>query len=137
MFEAEIDNQIKNLDYRLSMQGMSLELYLQYTGMTMEAYRDTLREAAEKQVKIRLALEAIAKLENLEVSDEDLEAEFAKFAEQYGMEVEKIKEVVPAEGLRGDLLNEKALAFVKDNAKVTTARKPRAKKEEAKADDAE
>ena len=137
MFESEIDNQIKNLDYRLSMQGMSLELYLQYTGMTMEAYRDTLREAAEKQVKIRLALEAIAKLEGLEVTDEELEAEFAKFAEQYGMEVEKIKEVVPAEGLRGDLLNEKALAFVKDNAKVTTARKPRAKKEEAKAEDAE
>ncbi len=137
MFESEIDNQIKNLDYRLSMQGMSLELYLQYTGMTMEAYRDNLREAAEKQVKIRLALETIAKKEGLEVSDEELEAEFAKFAEQYGMEVEKIKEVVPSEGLRGDLLNEKALAFVKDNAKVTTARKPRAKKEEAKAEDAE
>ncbi len=137
MFESEIDNQIKNLDYRLSMQGMSLDLYLQYTGMTMEAYRGTLKEAAEKQVKIRLALEAIAKKESLEVTDEELEAEFAKFAEQYGMEVDKIKEVVPAEGLRGDLLNEKALAFVKDNAKVTTARKPRAKKEEAKAEDAE
>ncbi len=137
MFEAEIDNQIKNLDYRLSMQGMSLELYLQYTGMTMEAYRDTLRDAAVKQVKIRLALEAIAKKEGLVVTDEELEAEFAKFAEQYGMEVEKIKEVVPAEGLRGDLLNEKALAFVKENAKITTARKPRAKKEEAKAEDAE
>ncbi len=137
MFESEIDNQIKNLDYRLSMQGMSLELYLQYTGMTMDAYRETLKDAAEKQVKIRLGLEAVAKKENLEVTDEELEAEFAKFAEQYGMEVDKIKEVVPAEGLRGDLLNEKALAFVKDNAKITTARKPRAKKEEAKAEDAE
>ncbi|MBQ3136518.1 MAG: trigger factor [Clostridia bacterium] len=137
MFESEIDNQMRNLDYRLSMQGMSLDLYLKYTGMTMEAYRETLKEAAEKQVKIRLALETIAKKESLEVSDEELEAEFAKFAEQYGMEVDKIKEVVPAEGLRGDLLNEKALAFVKDNAKVTTARKPRAKKEEAKAEDAE
>ncbi len=137
MYDAEIDNQIKNLDYRLSMQGMSFDMYLQYSGMTMEAYRENLKEGAIKQVKIRLGLEAVAKMENLEVTDEALEAEFAKFAEQYGMEVEKIKEVVPAEGLRGDLLNEKALAFIKENAKVTTARKPRAKKEEAKAEDAE
>lgn len=137
MFEAEIDNQIKNLDYRLSMQGMSFDMYLQYSGMSMEAYRETLRDSAIKQVKIRLALEAIAKKENLEVTDEELEAEYAKFAEQYGMEVEKIKELVPAEGLRGDLLNEKALKFIKDNAKITTARKPRAKKEESKAEDAE
>ncbi len=137
MYEAEIDNQIKNLDYRLSMQGMSFDMYLQYSGMTMEAYRENLKEGAMKQVKIRLGLEAVAKKENLEVTDEALEEEFAKFAEQYGMEVEKIKEVVPAEGLRGDLLNEKALAFIKENAKVTTARKPRAKKDDAKAEDAE
>ncbi len=137
MYEAEIDNQIKNLDYRLSMQGMSFDMYLQYSGMSMEAYRENLKEGAMKQVKIRLGLEAVAKKEGLEVSDEALEEEFAKFAEQYGMEVEKIKEVVPAEGLRGDLLNEKALAFIKENAKITTARKPRAKKEEATAEAAE
>ena len=66
-----------------------------------------------------------------ELSDEDLEAEYDKFAERYQMEKDKIKELVPVEGLRKDLLNEKAIKFVRDNAKVTTARKPRAKKEEA------
>ncbi len=137
MFDSEIDNQIKNIDYRMSMQGMNINTYLQYTGMSIEDYRNSLRESAEKQVKIRLALEKIAKLENLEVSDEELDAEYEKFAEQYGMEVSKIKEVVPAEGLRGDMLNEKALAFVKENAKVTTARKPKAKKEEKAEADAE
>ena len=73
----------------------------------------------------------VAALENLEVTDEELEAEYDKFAAQYQMEKEEIKKVVPVEGLRGDLLNEKAIGFVKDNAKVTTARKPKAKKEEA------
>ena len=81
-----------------------------------------------------LDLEKVAELENLEVTDEELEAEFTKFSEQYGMEVDKIKEVVPADGLKADMLKEKAITFVKDNAKVTTARKPRAKKEEAAAD---
>ena len=137
MVDNEINGQIRDIDYRLSMQGMNFETYLQYMGMTVEMYKENAKEAALKNVKIRLALEKIAVLEALDVTDEELETEYNKFAEQYGMEVDKIKEVVPAEGLRGDLLNEKALAFVKDNAKVTTARKPRAKKEEAKADDAE
>ena len=134
MYETEIDNQIKDIDYRLSMQGMSFQTYLQYSGMTIEAYRENMKESAEKNVKVRLALEAIAKAEALEVTDEELEAEYDKFAERYQMEKDKIKELVPAEGLRHDLLNEKAITFVKDNAKVTTARKPRAKKEEADAE---
>ena len=134
MFDTEIDNQIRDIDYRLSMQGMNFQTYLQYSGMTIEAYRENMKESAIKNVKIRLALEAIAKAEALEVSDEDLEAEYDKFAERYQMEKDKIKELVPAEGLRHDLLNEKAIGFVKDNAKVTTARKPRAKKEEADAE---
>ena len=134
MYETEIDNQIKDIDYRLSMQGMSFQTYLQYSGMTIEAYRENMKESATKNVKVRLALEAIAKAEALEVTDEELEAEYDKFAERYQMEKDKIKELVPAEGLRHDLLNEKAITFVKDNAKVTTARKPRAKKEEADAE---
>ncbi len=131
MYDTEIDNQIRDIDYRLSMQGMNFETYLQYSGMTIEQYKENMMDGAVKNVKIRLALEAIAKAEALEVSDEDLEAEYDKFAERYQMEKDKIKELVPAEGLRHDLLNEKAVKFVKDNAKVTTARKPRAKKEAA------
>ncbi len=130
MYDTEIDNQIRDIDYRLSMQGMNFEMYLQYSGMTIEQYKENMKDGAVKNVKIRLALEAIAKKEALEVTDEELEAEYDKFAERYQMEKDKIKELVPAEGLRRDLLNEKAIKFVRDNAKVTTARKPRAKKEE-------
>ena len=131
MIDTELDNQIRDIDYRLSMQGMNFETYLQYTGMTVEQYKENSKPSAEKNVKVRLALEYIVKAEALEVSDEDLEAEYDKFAERYQMEKDKIKELVPVEGLRKDLLNEKAIKFVRDNAKVTTARKPRAKKEEA------
>lgn len=127
MFDNEINAQIRDIDYRLSMQGMNFETYMQYTGMTMEQYKENAMPLAQKNVKVRLALEKIAELEALEITDEEIEAEYAKFAEQYGMEVDKIKEVVPVEGLKADMLKEKAIKFVRDNAKVTTARKPRAK----------
>ena len=134
MVDNEINGQIRDIDYRLSMQGMNFETYLQYMGMTVEMYKEQAKESALKNVKIRLALEKIAALENLDVTEEDMEAEYKKFAEQYGMEVDKIKEVVPVDGLKADMLKERAIFFVKDNAKVTTARKPRAKKEEAPAE---
>lgn len=137
MIDTELDNQIRDIDYRLSMQGMNFETYLQYSGMTIEQYKENSKPNAEKNVKVRLALEYIVKAEALEVSDEELEAEYDKFAERYQMEKDKIKELVPTEGLRKDLLNEKAIKLVRENAKVTTARKPRAKKEEAEKTDAE
>ncbi len=133
MYDNEIDNQIRDLDYRFSMQGMNFATYLQYTGMSMEDYRAQMRDGAIKNVKVRLALEKIAELEALEVTEEEIEAEYAKFAAQYGMEVDKIKEVVAVETLKADMLKEKAIKFVVDSAKVTTQRKPRAKKEEAPA----
>ncbi len=131
MFDNEVNDQIRNLDYRLSAQGLNFETYLQYSGMSLDQYKENARESAIKNVKVRLALQKVAALENLEVSDEELEAEYDKFAAQYAMDKEEIKKVVPTDGLRADLLNEKAIKFVRDNAKVTTARKPRAKKEEA------
>lgn len=131
MYDNEVNDQVRNIDYRLSAQGLNLETYLQYTGMTIEQYKESMKDSAIQNVKVRLALQKVAALENLEVTDEELEAEYDKFAAQYQMEKEEIKKVVPVEGLRGDLLNEKAIKFVRDNAKVTTARKPRAKKEEA------
>ena len=137
MYDTEIDNQIRDIDYRLSMQGMNFEMYLQYSGMTIEQYKENMKDGAVKNVKIRLALEAVAKAEGLEISDDELNEEYKKFAERYQMEEEKIRELVPAEGLKKDLLNEKAVKFVKDNAKITTARKPRAKKEAAAEEAAE
>ena len=137
MYDNEVNDQIRNIDYRLSAQGLNLETYLQYSGMSLDQYKESMKDSAVQNVKVRLALEKVAELENLEVTDEELEAEYDKFAAQYAMEKEEIKKVVPTEGLRGDLLNEKAINLVRDNAKVTTARKPRAKKEEAPAESAE
>lgn len=131
MYDNEIDNQLRDIDYRLSMQGMNLETYLQYTGMTVDMYKEQAKPQAEKNVKIRLALEKIAALESLEITDEELNAEYEKFAKDYDMELDKIKSIVSADALKADMLKEKAIKFVIDNAKVTTARKPRAKKEES------
>ena len=119
MYERAIDDRIQDFAYRLQSQGLSLDLYLQYTGMDEKAFRDSFREQAEKQVKVRLTLEAIAKKEKIKPSDEELEAEYAKFAEQYGMEVDKVKAAIPATALIEDLSVSKAMDFVKEHATIT------------------
>lgn len=133
MVDSELDNRIRDIDYRLSSQGMSFETYLQYMGMSVEDYREQQKEDAEKAVKLRLALEKIVVLENLEVTDEDLDNEYTKLAEQYQMEVDKIKAIITADSLKKDLSVQKASDFVRENAKVTTARKPRAAKPKTEA----
>ena len=90
---------------------------MQFTGQTMSALQDSLKESAAKSIKGRLALEAVAKAENLEVTAEDLEKEYQQMAESYNMEVEKIKEVVPEEEVKDTLLNRKALSLVTEAAK--------------------
>ena len=124
MFENKIDEMVSDFDYRLSSQGMSLDLYLQYTGMTMEKFRESFKEGAEKQVKMRLALEKIAELENIEVSDEEVEAELERMSSVYNMEVEQIKSMVPTEAIKGDLAANKAIDFVKANAEITKEKVP-------------
>lgn len=138
MVDQEIDNEIRDIDYRLSMQGLSFETYLQYMGMTVENYREQIRENAEKSIKIRLALEKIAELENLEATEEDLDELYKKYSEQYNMTVDEIKAAIPAEAVKKDISVDKAAKFVRDNAKVTTSRKKKAapKADEAKDDDA-
>ena len=133
MVDSELDNRIRDIDYRLSSQGMSFETYLQYMGMSVEDYREQQKEDAEKAVKLRLALEKIVVLEYLEVTDEDLDNEYTKLAEQYQMEVDKIKAIITADSLKKDLSVQKASDFVRENAKVTTARKPRAAKPKTEA----
>ena len=119
MFEHAIDDRIQDFAYRLQSQGLSMDMYMQYTGMDKDAFRDSFREQAEKQVKVRLALEAIAKKEKIKVTDEDIEAEYAKFAEMYKMEVEQVKAAIPATALTEDLAVSKAMDFVKSSATVT------------------
>ena len=118
MYENSINNMVADFEYRLQMQGMDLNTYLQYTGMEMESFRKTFREQAERQVKIRLALEKIAENEKLEASEEEVNEEYAKLAEQYGIEADKVKNFIPEEDLKKDIVVNKAVDFVKDNAKV-------------------
>ena len=123
MYEQEVEESINNFAYRLQSQGLNLETYLKYTGMDVNAIKEQFRPQSEKQLKLRLALEKIAELENLEVSDEAVEEEYEKLAKQYNMEVAQIKNLVAETQIRTDLKNQKAIDFVKENASVK-AEKP-------------
>ncbi len=130
MFEAQIDRIVEDFGYKLSMQGLGLDTYLQMNDMSMESFRKLFREQAEKQVKVRLALEAVAAQENLEISEEELEKEFASLAEQNNLPADRVKQLLPAESLRGDLLTQKAVELIKSAAKKPA--KKAAKKAEEK-----
>ena len=119
MFEHEVDNAVQDFGYQIQSQGLDLPTYLAYTGMTEEALRDSFRERAENQVKVRLALEKIAELEKFDVTDEDVDAQYNKLAEQYEMDVETIKSILPAEDIKKDVSTTKALDIVKENATIT------------------
>ena len=117
------------------MQGLDLATYLKYTGMTLDSIREQMKPQAERQVKLRLALEEIAKLENIEVSDEEIDAEYNRIAESYKVDVENVKSQIASEDLAKDLKVQKAIDLVKENAVITDkaaeAKKP-AKKAPAK-----
>ena len=116
MFEAETENYLRDYDTRLRSSGLDLKTYMQYTGMTLDAIRAQLRPQAEKQVKIRLALEKIAVLENLDATEEEINEEYAKIGATYGVDVEEVKKMIAAEDIKADLLTSKAMALVKANA---------------------
>jgi len=120
MIENTINDRIQDFAYRLQSQGLSLELYMQYTGMDVAAFRESFREQAEKQVKLRLALEYVVKADKITVSAEELDAEYAKFAEQYGVDVEQVKAAIPAAELSKDIAVEKAMKLIRSKATITT-----------------
>ena len=119
MVDNSVDEMIRDFGYRLSQQGLKLEEYLKYVGEDMAAFRANFAERAEKQVKIRLALEAVAAKENIVASDEEFEAEVKRIADQHKMEPEKVKAVVDAEAVKKDLAINKAIDFIKSKAEVT------------------
>lgn len=131
MIDAQVDTIVQDFGYRLQMQGMGLEQYLKMTGTEMGAFRAMFKDQAERQVKTRLALQKVVELEGITVSDKELEEEYAKMAEQYKMEVEKVKAIVSKEALEGDLKISNALEFIKKNAKVRKAAKKKAAEETA------
>lgn len=125
MFENETENFVRDYDNRLRMQGLDLSTYFKYTGMDLDTLRKNMRPDAERQVKTRLALEKIAALENLEATEEEIEAEYTRLAEAYNMEADKIKEAVAADAIAEDLKVKKAIDLVKEKA-VVTAKAPEA-----------
>ena len=116
MFENEVTEQVNNFAYRMQAQGMDMKLYLQYTGMDEATLRQNFRPQAEQQVKGRLALEKIAALENLTATEEEIEAEYARMADMYKLDVERVKALVAADAVAKDMGLKKALDFLKENA---------------------
>ena len=117
MYESKIEEMVRDFEMRLSQQGINLEMYLTYTNMDMSAFRKTFEDQAQKQVKVRLALEKIAELENVEVSDAQVEEEINKMAEQYNLTADKIKAIVSPKAIKSDLRVAEASKIVKDSAK--------------------
>ena len=134
MIESQIDSIVQDFGYRLQMQGMGLEQYLKMTGTEMGAFRAMFKAQAERQVKTRLALQKVADLENIAVTEQEIADEYAKMAEQYKMDVEKIKTIVAQDALSGDLRISNALEFIKANAKVKKASKKKAEETEETAE---
>lgn len=118
MIEDRIDESVRDFESRLKQQGLDMQSYLKYTNSTMADFRNSQKEQAEKAVRNRLALEAVARIEKIEVSEEEYEQKVNEMAELYKLEAEKIKELVPKKELFADLRVQKAIDFIVDNAKV-------------------
>lgn len=118
--EAMYDNQatemVREFEMRVRSQGIDMQTYMQYMGTDIEGLKAMYKSDAEKRVKLRLALETVARKENIEVSEADLDEEYNKIAESYKMDVDKVKASIPAESLTEDIKTEKALNLVKDKA---------------------
>ncbi len=135
MINRTVDNMISEFRYNVESQGIPFEQYLGYLGMSVDSIKETYRERAEKEVKIELALEKIAELENIEITDEDVEAEYKTMSEKYGVDIDTVKKAVMADTVKKELKARKASAIVTDNAveegapkKKAAAKKPAAKK---------
>lgn len=118
MFDNRVNEMISELEQRLAPQGISLDLYMQYTGQTIDTVKKAYAEQAEKQVKLRLALEKIAKLENIEVTEDELKAEFDNLAEAYKLDVDQIKQFIHDDDLKKDIAVGKAVDLIKDAAVI-------------------
>ncbi|MBQ9736138.1 MAG: trigger factor [Clostridia bacterium] len=121
MFVAETENSLRDMDNNLRAQGLDLATYCKYTGMTLDTIREQMRPRAEKQVRVRLVLEKIAKLEKLSVLKKDLEAEYKRIAEAYNVPVDEVKKLIDPKDLTEDLKVKAAVELVKEKAVITVA----------------
>lgn len=119
MFEQATENSLRDFGYRLSSQGMDIKMYMQYTGMDEDGMRKSFRPQAERQVKLRLALEQIAAQEQITPTAEEIEVEYKKIADSYKMDVDKVKPMIAEKDLAKDIAVEKAMTMVEESAAVT------------------
>ena len=136
MVEEQAKRFVENLKLQIQQQGIPYEQYLKLTNMTEADLMGQAQEPALRQVKLELAMDAIAKAENVEVSEEEIEAEYGKMAEQYGMKAEDLKKYITADSVKGQLTNQKVVKIVVDSAKATKVEEKSAKKSEDKEDTA-
>ncbi len=136
MIQAAVDNKVAEFEQRLAGSGLNMQMYLQYTGMDEAAFRKGFEEDAEKQTKVRLALEKVVELAGVVVAEEDIEKEYSDIAAAYGMPVDQVKMYLPKEDITMDCAVSKAVELIRNNAEVTeekaTAKKAATKKPAAK-----
>ena len=118
MYEQRIDALMRSFEQQLAQQGMDLKLYFQYTGMDMDSFRETYRDRAVSEVKLRLALEKIAELENLEATEEEINNGLSEIAAANNIDVDTVKRFIPLDEYTTDLKVQKAVELVKENAVV-------------------
>ena len=129
LIDMELDNQMERFAYQLQMSGYSMDAYAKMMGGDLNTMRNAFRPAAEKQAKANVTLAKIIEVENITVSDEEIAAEFENLAKQYELELDKVKEMVPAEEIQTSLKTRKAVKVITENA-VAVAPKAEEKTEE-------
>ncbi|MBQ7035317.1 MAG: trigger factor [Clostridia bacterium] len=136
MIQQKVDNMAAEFEQRLAGSGLNLQMYLQYTGMDEASFRKGFEADAEKQTKVRLALEKVVELEGVVVSEEDIEKEYSDIAAAYGMPADQVKMYLPKEDITMDCAVSKAVELIRNHAEITeekvSAKKPAAKKATAK-----
>ncbi|SET69610.1 trigger factor [Oceanobacillus limi] len=120
MVDTELDRMVKEFEQRLQMQGMTMDMYFQFSGQDESALKEQMKEDAGKRVKTNLTLETIANVENLEASDEDVQAELENMASMYGTDVEQLKQMLGgnSDAIKEDLKFRKAIDFLVENSKT-------------------
>ncbi len=140
MIDSQVQNMIQEFAQRMSQQGLSLDQYMQFSGMSLDKLKEQVRPEAVTRIQSSLVLEQISKDENIEISEEEIDAELEKMAAMYGMEIEKIKEFMgdaEKESLKRDLAINKAVALIMENTKEKAKSKGKKEKDEEKEDDTE
>ena len=117
MIDSEVEQMVREADQRFQMQGFNLDLYFQFTGMDMDKFKAQLRQEAQKRLSYNLTLEAIVKAENIDVTEEEVDAKLAEIAQAYGRELEELKAQLPSLAmLKEDLKVQKAVDFIVEKA---------------------